>query len=1150
MKRLDDFMTQLRHLGVKLWVEGDRLKLRAREGAVTPALTAELRARKPEILALLSPAHAYSIEPVDAQDSYELSPSQRRLWVLSQLEEGSAAYSIPLHQLLDGPLDREALQTSLRRLVQRHQSLRTTYMTVDGEPRQVIHDDVDVAMELTDLTTHEDPEEAARSLGRRETVRPFNLETGPLLRTSLLKLAEQRHVLLFTIHHIIADGVSLGVLSRDLSQLYQSAHTGQPDGLPELTFGYPAYAIWQNRLLGSQQIAVHRQYWHHKLAGELPVLNLPTDFLRPPVQTFNGEELSFTLDAAQQEALLEFCHLRNASLFIGLLTTLKVLLYAYTGQQDIIVGSPVAGREHAELDNQIGFYLNTLVLRDRIRPDTSFENFFQQVKQTATEALDHQIYPLDRLVDELDVRRDLSRSALFEVALIVQNQFEPGLSLDEVRATSFFEHPKTSKFDLTFCFKQTRAGLILAIEYNSDLFREDRIRRMGEHFFELINSILDNPSQSVGGLNLLSKRESRRLVHDFNDTATAYPRDKTVVDLLEHAAERWPDTVALVCGEVCLTYQQLHAKSNQLARHLRSMGVGPEVPVGICVQRSPQMVVGLLGVLKAGGAYVPLDPAFPRDRLAFILEDSKATVLVTQSSLNHVVAMDGVRLIELDADWNSVSESSSLPPAIELRPDHLAYVIYTSGSTGQPKGVEISHRALVNFLVSMMHRPGLTQRDVLLAVTSLSFDISGLEIYLPLIQGARLVLAKDEVAADGGQLASLLHSSGATIMQATPATWRLLLASGWKGERRLKILCGGEAFPRQLAAQLVAKGHSVWNMYGPTETTIWSTIYELKPQAAGGDDAVESIGRPIANTQIFILDRSLQPVPIGVPGELCIAGEGLARGYFNRRGLTAEKFIPHPFINDPNRRMYRTGDLVRYRSDGNIEFLSRIDQQVKIRGYRIELDEIESVLSTYPGVLESVVIAQPDKSGEKRLVAYFVGTQSENVSVSELAKHVRLKLPEYFVPGVFQRVDALPLMPNGKVNRRALPVPDLDRPDLDAEYMPPRNEIERRITALWQEVLDFRQVGIHDSFFELGGHSLKATRLIARIERDLGIRFSLLDFFQHPTVAGLASLADSRAKSCYKQIEGATDSLAITTSSAESQSIAPLTDEEMELLRD
>jgi amino acid adenylation domain-containing protein len=1150
MKALDEFMAELRQSGVKLWVEGDRLKLRAPGGAMTPALMADLKERKAEILASLQPEPLDPIEPVAPRDSYEPSPAQRRLWVLAQLAEGSAAYNIPLHQRVEGPLDRPALEAAFSGLVRRHESLRTTFVAVDGEPRQVVHPARDVPLAFRDLSDHPDPAGLARDLGRREAVRPFDLEAGPLLRAGLLKLAEDRHVLLLTIHHIIADGVSFGVLTRDLSCLYDSARTGRPDGLPALRIGYPAYAAWQNRLLQGEFLAVHGRYWRAKLSGELPVLDLPTDRPRPPVQTFRGDELTFTLAPERSGAFLGFCRERHASLFIGLLAALKVLLFAYTGQEDIIVGSPIAGRDHPDLQDQIGFYLNTLALRDRIRGEMPFEEVFEQVKWTATEAFDHQTYPFDRLVEELDVKRDLSRFPLFDVMLILQNQHEAPLTLGAARARPEFEHPGTSKFDLTFCFKETSQGLILALEYNTDLFREDRVRRMGGHFLTLIGRILADPSAPVRDLDLLTDGERDQLIRGFNETAAPYPRDRTAVDLLEAAAEREPDAVALSCGEEDLTYRQLHARANQLAWHLIALGVGPETPVGLCVERCPEMVIGLLGILKAGGAYVPLDPSFPRDRLALIVEDAGLPVIVTRGRLRDVLPPGSARIVDLDADRGRIERWPADPPPRGIGPGHLAYVIYTSGSTGRPKGVEIPHGALVNFLTAMARRPGLARRDVLLAVTTISFDIAGLELYLPLIRGARVVLAEDAAVADGRRLAELLARSRATAMQATPATWRLLLASGWPGDKRLKILCGGEALPRHLSAQLLERGGSVWNMYGPTEMTIWCAVREIGPaDDRGRGDAVEPIGRPIANTQAYVLNAALRPVPLGVAGELCLAGDNLARGYRDQPGLTAERFVPDPFGPEPGRRLYRTGDLARFRPDGDLEFLARIDQQVKVRGFRIELEEIESVLLTHPRIREAVVAAREDGAGDKQLVAYFVGRGPGPVSVAELREHLRRTLPDYAVPSLFQRLPALPLTPNGKVDRRALPVPERDRPGQVTDCVAPRDELERRIAGLWREVLDVDRIGVHDSFFELGGHSLRAVKLIFKIQQALGVMLSLTDVFRAPTVAGLCRVIGER--------DGSGQAAAAPVDSPPPrdgdegripEAIAPMTPEELELL--
>jgi amino acid adenylation domain-containing protein len=1151
---LETFLATVRGLGVKLWVEGDKLKMRASEGVLSPELTDALKERKAEILALLRPEPVYSIAPLPPQEHYELSAAQRRLWVLAQLPGASAAYNIPLHQFLEGPLDRAALETAFAGLVERHDSLRTIFVSVDGMPRQVVHARLQVPIEFEDVGGLENAEHVARQLGREEASKPFDLAAGPLLRVRLLKLAEAQHVLLFTIHHIIADGVSLGVLARDLSRLYECARSGRPHGLPVLAFGYPAFADWHNRLLSGELMAPHRKYWLRSLAGELPVLNLPTDHPRPPVQGYRGRELFFTSGSEQLKALDAFCRKRNATLFMALHAALKVLLFAYTGQDDIIIGCAVAGREHADLADQVGLYLNMLALRSRIWAEASFEEFFGEVAQLTKESFDHQIYQFDQLVGELNVPRDLSRFPLVDVMLIEQNQDEPGLGLDGLRARPVFEHTETSKFDLTFYFKAVpTAGLLLGIEYNTDLFCEDRIRRMGGHFLELIDSILVNPSEPVGRLNVLPKRERGQLLDAFNRTTSSYPRDRTVLDLLEAAATETPDAVALVCGRRHLTYRELHARSNQLAWHLQGLGIGPETTVGICVERSPELVIGLLGILKAGGTYVPLDPRYPADRLAYIVDDAPVSVLIKREGSQNILRCRPSKWVDLDTDWSQIAQCPSDAPPRQIESEHLAYIIYTSGSTGRPKGVEIPHRALVNFLVAMADRPGLARHDVLLAVTTISFDIAALEIYLPLLRNARLVLAEDADIADGARLTARLHDSGATVMQATPSTWQLLLAAGWQGNPALKVICGGEALRGWLGEQLLARAGSVWNMYGPTETTVWSTSRKLDRNDGVRRDAVETIGRPIANTEVYILDRQLRPVPVGVPGDLYIGGEGLAAGYRNLAELTAEKFFAHPFNRD--RRVYKTGDIARYRDNGDIEYLGRTDHQVKLRGFRIELGEIEAALAAHPDIQHAVVDAREDAAGDKRLIGWYVSSHGRELPAAALREYLQRKLADYMIPALFVRVAALPMTPNGKVDRKVLTEPD-QAYSRTAAYEAPRTKWEETLARLWQDVLNISSVGIHDNFFELGGHSLKATAFIARLQTETGVHLNLVDVFRYPSVATLAAhLVTNGGGSPTIVGPAATASAKIppnpdgaSTDEARRHVIRPATAEELELL--
>ena len=1111
MSDLDVLLVNLRHCNVRLWEEDGRLRYRAPRGAMTPELAEQLRLCKAELLQLLVQLQESTNRPIPAignQKHYELSHAQRRMWALSQLDDGSAAYNIPLHQVLEGPLNVDALQQSIARCAERHESLRTSIVMVDGEPRQTVHEQVDAGLHFIDLSDRADPFEAARKLAQAHARQPFDLERGWLFRAALAKLDKLHHVLLFTIHHIVCDGVSIGILVRELTRFYEAIRRGEPGPYPPLRIQYRDYADWQNRLMQSGALAIDRDWWLGTLRDVPPVLELPTDFPRPALQTFEGRELSFHLAVDKLEALRLLGRRHNASLFMTLLATLYILLDKYTGQADLVVGSPVAGRTHPDLENQIGLYLNTIALRIPIAGEVPFENFLKQVRQATAAAFDHQSYPFDQLLNELNVARDLSRNPLFDVTIILQNQDDPWLAFDEITVRPFVAHTGTSKTDLTFNFSESPSGLTLAIEYNTDLFVNNRIARMGGHFCQLLDDILGDPRKSIGALNMLTVEETRELLDLFNATSRPYPSEKTVVDLFEQQVRRKPDAVAVQCEEAWFTYRQLADRVDQLARHLYSLGVSRNVLVGVCMDRGFEMVAAVLAVMKAGGAYVPLDPSFPRERLAFMLTDSQAPVLLTQQALvdglpqsqAHVVCLDADQMACVDGVADFASDATS---------ESLAYVIYTSGSTGQPKGVEIPHRALSNFLCSMAQDPGLTEDDVLLAVTTLSFDIAGLEIFLPLTQGAQLIVASSETAADGVLLLETLDRCGATVMQATPATWRMLLAAGWRGSLGLKILCGGEALPRELATELLERGGSVWNLYGPTETTIWSALSRVK--AGPKVPALEPIGRPIANTALYILDRWLQPVPEGVRGDLYIGSEGVARGYLRRPALTAERFLPNPFDSSGSNRIYQTGDIARYLPDGTIEFLGRRDHQVKIRGYRIELGEIEAVLATHSAVREVAVIARAEESGAKHLVAYIVPREGASFSALEMRSYLAKTMPDYMVPSICVLLEALPLTPNGKINRLALPLPAGAMPtSLASAHVAPRDAVEQAIAKLWQEVLKVETLGVYDDFFTLGGHSLRAAKVIALVKRDFGVSLTLREFFASPTIAQLADLTRSK----------------------------------------
>ena len=793
-----------------------------------------------------------------------------------------------------------------------------------------------------------------------------------------------------------------------------------------------------------------------------------------------------------------------------LLAAFKVLLYRYTGSTDIVVGCPVASRHLPELESLIGFFLSTLVLRTDLSDDPTFQDVLGRVRDMALGAYAHRDIPFEQLVEELQPQRDMSYTPLFQVMFVLQNAPMPDMTLSGLTLRPFEFDSGAAKFDLTLYLKETATGLVGAFEYNTDLFKAATIARLIGHFQQLLAGIAAQPEHPISQLPLLTQREQHQLLVEWNESESEYPQTLCLHQLFAAQVERTPDKTAVVCANQKFTYRELNAKANQLAHYLRTLGVRPGVLVGICVTRSLDMVVGLLGILKAGGAYVPLDPSYPAERLTFMLADAQVSVLLTQESLVDSVPHHQAQVVCLDVDWASIASYSDQNPLSEATPDHLAYVIYTSGSTGQPKGVQILHRALVNFLSAMRLTPGLTEADTLLSVTTLSFDIAALELYLPLIVGACLVIVSRDVATDGAQLLTQLTSCNATVMQATPATWRMLLASGWQGHGALKILCGGEALDRDLALQLLECGAELWNLYGPTETTIWSAIQKVDSQQDSfAQKSIVSIGRPIANTQFYVLDRMLQPVPVGVPGELHIGGCGLAQGYLNRPDLTTERFIPNPFSPDPTSRLYKTGDLVRYQPDGTLEYLSRIDDQVKLRGFRLELGEIEAVLSRYPIIREAAVVVRRDKPDSQRLVAYVVLDAEQTLNRTELHSFLASKLPQYMVPSTLVRLEALPLTPNGKVDRRSLPAPDSAQVQDNDIFVAPSTPIEEMLAGIWSEVLGLEQVSIHDNFFELGGHSLLATQVMSRLRQVFAIELSLRRLFEDPTIARLAQVIET-----------------------------------------
>jgi amino acid adenylation domain-containing protein len=1042
------------------------------------------------------------IQRVSRNQNLPLSWNQEQLWFLAQLEPDTPVYNEPCTIRFPGAININALEKALNEIIKRHESLRTHFITVDGEPVQVIAPPATFNLTVVDLRQLSQEERSAEAL-RLATIdakQLFDLTKGSLLRATLMQLADVDYRLFLTFHHIVIDGVSIcSTFLPELAALYEAFSISKPLSLADLPVQYADFAVWQRQWLTQEILARQLNYWKQQLA-DLPVLQLPYDRSRPAIATFRGARQCLALSKDLTEALKALSQQEGVTLYITLLAAFKTLLYRYTGQEDIVVGTVSAGRNRPEISGLVGYFLNTLVLRTDLSLNPDFLQLLSRVREVTLWAYAHEDLPFQKLVETLQPERNLSQNPLFQVAFVLE---PPMPSLNSGWTVSYLDiQTDTAKFDLTLELDSRPEGIVGRFVYNTDLFEAATISRMIEHFKTLLAGIVANPIARVLELPLLSEAERYQLLVEWNNTTKEYPQDKCIHQLFEEQVERSPDTIAVVFEGEQLTYRELNQRANCLAHHLKTLSVGPEVLVGICVERSSEMVVGLLGILKAGGAYVPLDPTYPTDRLSYMLEDSGVQVLLTLAQLVKSLPKHQARVVCLDTNWEQIAIESDSNPVNGVTRDNLAYVIYTSGSTGKPKGVQIFHRAVVNFLISMRLAPELTEQDVLLCVTTLSFDIAALELFLPMIVGARVVMVSREVASDGQQLSETLTKSGATVMQATPASWRLLLEAGWQGNKQLKILCGGEPMTRDLANQLQARTASLWNMYGPTETTIWSTVYEVE----SGKGAVP-IGRPIANTQIYLLDQHLQPVPIGVPGELYIGGDGLARGYLNRPDLTREKFIPNPFSNEPGSRLYKTGDKARYLPDGNIEFKGRIDNQVKIRGFRIELGEIEAVLTQHPEVDQAVVVVHENQPGNQRLVAYIVPTERLN-SIEDLTHKIktalRQQLPEYMVPATLMILSALPLTPNGKVDRRALPPPAPVIRSLSLEM--PQTKVEKLIADVWQKILLLEKVGLDDNFFDLGGNSLLLIKVLQKLQIIFTKKISVVEMFKYPTVRTLGQL--------------------------------------------
>lgn len=1028
-------------------------------------------------------------------------PQQRQLF-LELLEPGTAVNNLSVFLEINGQLDLAALEKSANQIIARHDALRTGFSFGTGLPTPLVLQYILISIPIVDLQAVSDTGQLAeaRRLAERDVLQPFDLSRTPMIRLKLFVLSKERSLLLLIIHHTIADGWSLGVFLRELMVFYQHNSFGRPVQLPVLPIQYADFAHWQTDYKRTETLHPSMLYWKKKLGGALPVLELPTDHLRGARQTFTGGTYRFGLPEDVTESLEKLSRQENVTLFMTLLTAFNILLHRYSGQDDILVGTPVANRNMPELEQLIGVFINTIALRTNLSGNPGFRELLGRVREHALEAYNHQDLPFEKLVEELKPKRERSRTPIFQVVFNLQNAPMPKLGIPGLTITPLDIDRGVSQFDLTLMVSKAEGKCHCTVEYNRDLFTPATVARLFLSFQMLIKEVIARPDCPISRLQLVDEDELHHLIYGLNQTQEDFPREKCLHQLFEEQVERTPGAIAVIHDQRSLSYRGLNQRANMLADQLQSLGVGPGIQVGIFMERSLSIVEALLAVLKAGGTYVPVHTATPAERLQFMLRDADVKVLLTNLDPGPLEELH-VHLVNLNDD--EIPIVASCPnPQTDVNPGNLAYIIYTSGSTGQPKGVMVHHAALVNFLWSMRTRPGINKGDLMLSVTSISFDIAALELFLPLVVGATVVVANKEMITNPYLMGEAIDHYRVNMMQATPAAWQLLIDSGWAGKPGLKALCGGDVLSRKLADQLLDRVGSLWNMYGPTETTVWSSITQIQK----GDGPI-TIGQPIGNTQLYILDPYLQPAPIGVVGELHIGGEGLSRGYLNRIELTSEKFIPDPFSSKPGAQLYKTGDRARYLPDGSIDVPGRMDDQVKIHGHRIEPGEVAAVLMQHPSVREAIVITRTEGSGEKRLVAYFVAKQDQSPLVCELQDFVKKKLPVYMTPAAFIRLDGLPLTPHGKIDRKALPLPEDVRPL--AGYVAPRNEVEEILAGIWQDVLGVEQVGINDNFFELGGASMQSLQIVANANI-AGFRLSAESIFEYQTIAGLAEQIKQR----------------------------------------
>ncbi|MCU4776825.1 amino acid adenylation domain-containing protein [Bacillus cereus] len=1040
-----------------------------------------------------------------------LSFAQQRLWFFDQLEPGSSTYNMPFLLKIEGDFDINVFEKSLNEIIQRHEILRTTFLLMDEQPIQIVNPNLSIKVKYVDLQAYSKKERQKISDEQIKKVakKPFNLEIGPLVRANIWQVEEKEYWMLLNIHHIVGDGWSVGILIQEISKVYNAFIKGNNSPLLPLTMQYADFSIWQKGWLKGSKQQEQLNYWKKQLSGNLPVLDLPRDFSRPNKATYNGDEEYITIPKGLVEKLRTLSQQGGGTLYMLLLAVYNILLYKYSKQEDIIVGTPIANRNHLEIEPLIGFFVNTLALRTRVRKDMCFRELLQEVKQTCLGAYSNQDIPFENIVAEIVPERQSNSSVLFQTVFALEKQTQNIIEMSGVKIRPEKLNINVAKFDLTLSMIEEEDKVSGTFNYNTSLFRKSTIQRISKHYLSILEQVIENPNIKLNQLSLINKEELNQIIKRKHNVINNLQIDTTLPELFEEQVKKVPNNIAVQYGDASLTYDELNKKSNQLAHYLKGQGVGPEVMVGISMERSLDLIIGIFGVLKAGGAYVPIDPNAPSARIHYMLEDSMVPIVLSHQGLSNRIHKDKVKVICLDTDWNEIEKMRTSDLIGEVQVHNLAYVIYTSGSTGKPKGVMVPHRGLTNYLnwcTQNYYKGNGGQGSLVLS--SISFDLTITGMLSPLCIGETVVLFPEGL--DLEELGSWVQKRKYSVIKLTPAHLELLSHQVSEEDAAFctdTFVVGGEP--------LLAKHVDFWvkhapntviiNEYGPTEAVVGCTNYIVKP----GENYSKSIpiGKPIFNTEMYVLDTSLQPVPIGVHGELYIGGVGLAKGYYKRPELTAERFINSPFDSNEEQKLYKTGDIVRYLPNGNLEYIDRIDQQVKLRGFRIELGEIETILNQYSKIREGIVLVREDIPGDKRLVGYIIGDDLTADEVEKLSNYMSEQLPDYMVPSAFVLLEKTPLTINGKVDKEALPAPDMSLIKR-TEYIEPKTEIEKKLVEIWEELLGYSGISVYDNFFGIGGHSLLAVQLMSKIKKTFNVKIPLTVIFQSGTIAALAKQID------------------------------------------